>query len=50
MYKGAADGMHSELVQKGGGGTMTYLAEKRSGRLDHKMDHLACFVGGEELN
>ena len=35
MYEGSIGGMHSELVQSGG--AHTYLAEKRSGRLDHKV-------------
>jgi len=27
-------------------GGLTYIAEEKNGRTDHKMDHLACFVGG----
>ena len=27
-------------------GGLTYIAEEKNGRVDHKMDHLACFVGG----
>ncbi|CAJ1355207.1 unnamed protein product, partial [Effrenium voratum] len=27
-------------------GGLTYIAEEKNGRADHKMDHLACFVGG----
>lgn len=26
-------------------GGLTYIAEEKNGRADHKMDHLACFVG-----
>ena len=26
-------------------GGLTYIAEEKNGRTDHKMDHLACFVG-----
>jgi len=34
-----------QLVQRSKNG-LTYVAEWRGSHLDHKMDHLACFVGG----
>ena len=36
--------MIDHLLQKRGG--FTYIAEWKNGRLDHKMDELACFTGG----
>lgn len=32
------------MLQKSKSG-MVYLAEYKSGRLEHKMDHLGCFCG-----
>ena len=37
-------GIEDKLIQTSRGG-LKYLAEYKSGRLDHKMDHLACFAG-----
>mmetsp|Transcript_6179 Transcript_6179/g.15115 ORF Transcript_6179/g.15115 Transcript_6179/m.15115 type:complete len:693 (-) Transcript_6179:23-2101(-) len=37
--------MMQRLVLKTQGG-LTYVAEEQSGQVKHKMDHLACFVGG----
>jgi len=45
MYDEAVEAIESKLVQTSGGG-LKYLAEMKNGRLDHKMDHLACFAGG----
>jgi hypothetical protein len=46
MYQGCIDGMHEMLVQHTCADPGdTYLADY-SGRYEHKMDHLACFVPG----
>lgn len=49
MYDRAMDGMHELLLQESTPGGLTYIAEMQWGsenQLDHKMDHLACFMGG----
>ena len=46
MFDEAAKDIEDYLVQKSPGG-LTYIAEWKYGRLEHKMDHLACFAGGE---
>lgn len=45
MYVDAMDTVIKKLIQKSNGG-LTYFAEMKFGRLEHKMDHLACFGGG----
>ncbi|KAK7082327.1 hypothetical protein SK128_020820 [Halocaridina rubra] len=45
MYEEAIDGITKRLVLKSHSG-LTYLAESKFDRLEHKMDHLACFSGG----
>ena len=44
MYVEAMDSATGKLIQKSNGG-LTYFAEMKFGRLEHKMDHLACFTG-----
>lgn len=44
MYVDAMEAAVSKLIQKSNGG-LTYFAEMKFGRLEHKMDHLACFTG-----
>ena len=44
MFDEAATDVENELVQTSNSG-MTYFAEQKFGRLEHKMDHLACFGG-----
>ena len=46
MFDEAAKDIEDYLVQKSPGG-LTYIAEWKYGRLEHKMDHLACFAGGK---
>lgn len=46
MWDKAMNGVHAQLVQKSKPNGLTYLADRNNGRLDHKMDHLACFMGG----
>lgn len=44
MYVDAMETVLKKLIQKSNGG-LTYFAEMKFGRLEHKMDHLACFTG-----
>eukprot|EP00930_Biecheleria_cincta_P027934 TRINITY_DN19516_c0_g2_i1.p1 TRINITY_DN19516_c0_g2~~TRINITY_DN19516_c0_g2_i1.p1 ORF type:complete len:700 (+),score=129.99 TRINITY_DN19516_c0_g2_i1:24-2102(+) len=44
-WKRAMDKMMQRLIFQTRGG-LTYIAEEKGGNPDHKMDHLACFVGG----
>eukprot|EP00986_Skeletonema_menzelii_P021000 scaffold32893_cov148-Skeletonema_menzelii.AAC.1 len=46
MWDKAMNGVHAQLVQKSKPNGLTYLADRVNGRTDHKMDHLACFMGG----
>lgn len=46
MYDKAMEGMHQELLQKSTPSGLVYIADKNGGRLDTKMDHLVCFMGG----
>lgn len=46
MYDYAMDGLHEKLILKTNKDGLTYIAELNSGRLNHKMDHLACFMAG----
>ncbi|CAD5113656.1 DgyrCDS2817 [Dimorphilus gyrociliatus] len=45
LYDNAIKAMEEKLLQTSSGG-LKYFAEYKSGRLEHKMDHLACFCGG----
>jgi len=45
MFDEAAKDIEEHLVQTSVSG-LTYIAEMKYGRLEHKMDHLACFAGG----
>ncbi|XP_022236670.1 mannosyl-oligosaccharide 1,2-alpha-mannosidase IA-like, partial [Limulus polyphemus] len=45
MYDEAIQGVEKKLLQTSKSG-LKYFADMRYGRLDHKMDHLACFSGG----
>jgi hypothetical protein len=36
--------MERQMIVKSDNG-LTYFAEMKGSRLDHKMDHLACFIG-----
>ena len=43
-YIDAIEAAMSKLIQVSNGG-LTYFAESNNGRLEHKMQHLACFSG-----
>ncbi|XP_012945136.1 mannosyl-oligosaccharide 1,2-alpha-mannosidase IA [Aplysia californica] len=45
MYDKAMQAVYDKLLAKSNSG-LTYFAEYKSGRLEHKMDHLACFAAG----
>ncbi|XP_077977096.1 mannosyl-oligosaccharide 1,2-alpha-mannosidase IA-like [Glandiceps talaboti] len=45
MYYNSIEAIEKRLKQETPGG-LTYIGEYRSGRIDRKMDHLACFSGG----
>jgi len=45
MFQEAVKAIESQLIQRSVSG-LTYLAELKYDRLEHKMDHLACFSGG----
>lgn len=47
MYIDAMDAATTKLIQRSNGG-LTYFAEMKFGRLEHKMDHLACFSGKQD--
>merc|ERR1711862_247314 len=40
------DGMHSQLLFTTRNDGLTYLADMNGGSVNHKMDHLACFMAG----
>lgn len=44
MYDDAMEAIVNNLVQTSAGG-LTYVANMNNNRLDHRMDHLACFAG-----
>ena len=45
-FDGALQPMMKKLIFKSEKSQLTYIAESRNGRPDHKMGHLACFAGG----
>jgi hypothetical protein len=46
MYDKAMDGMHTHLLQTSTPSNLTFIADRNSGVIDTKMDHLVCFMGG----
>jgi len=46
MYDKAIQGMHDILLQTSTPSGLSYIADSNSNRMDHKMDHLVCFMGG----
>lgn len=45
MYDESINTIEKKLLQRSSSG-MLYIAEMKNNRLEHKMDHLACFAGG----
>ncbi|KAI1292830.1 Mannosyl-oligosaccharide alpha-1,2-mannosidase IA [Halotydeus destructor] len=46
MYDEALDSIEHHLLQTSATNKLLYFAEMKYERLEHKMDHLACFIGG----
>jgi len=46
MYDKAMDGMHNQLLFTSRPDGLTYIADKNGHSINHKMDHLACFMAG----
>jgi mannosyl-oligosaccharide alpha-1,2-mannosidase len=50
MYDGTVHGIKEILVHEttdgAAGDPLVFISERLQGRIDHKMDHLACFAGG----
>lgn len=48
MFDEAALDIETELVKTSRNG-LIYIAEKKYGRIEDKMDHLACFAGKQSI-
>jgi len=46
MYDTAIQGMHDELLSISTPSGLIFIADKNGGKVDTKMDHLVCFMGG----
>lgn len=46
MFDSAIDGLLEHLIQTSQPSALTYVAEMENGVLEHKMDHLSCYLGG----
>lgn len=46
MYDEAISAVEKNLIQTSAKSHLIYLADMKYDRLEHKMDHLACFAGG----
>jgi mannosyl-oligosaccharide alpha-1,2-mannosidase len=46
MWDKSMQGMHDQLLQKSTPNGLSYIADRQNDRLDRKMDHLVCFMGG----
>jgi len=46
MYDKAMDGLHQYLVHKTSLRGLTYIADIENKKVEHKMDHLVCFMAG----
>ena len=46
MYDKAIQGMHDELLTLSTPSGYVFIADRNNGRIDTKMDHLVCFMGG----
>lgn len=46
MWDKAMGGLHAQLLRKSSPNGLTYIADRIRGELEHKMDHLVCFMGG----
>lgn len=46
VYTKAVDALENKLLYKSKPNNLTYFAEMKGSRIEHKMDHLACFIAG----
>jgi mannosyl-oligosaccharide alpha-1,2-mannosidase len=46
MYDAAIQGMHDELLSTSTPSGLVFIADKNGEKMDYKMDHLVCFMGG----
>ena len=46
MWDKAVHGVHTQLVQRSKPNGLTYVAERKYQLIQHRMEHLACFMGG----
>ena len=46
MYDKSIQGMHDHLLSVSSPSGLVYIADRNYGKMDNKMDHLVCFMGG----
>ena len=46
MYDKSIQGMHDHLLSVSSPSGLVFIADRNNGRMDTKMDHLVCFMGG----
>ena len=46
LYDDAIEALENHLLYKSAQHNLWYFAEMRNNRIEHKMDHLACFIAG----
>lgn len=46
MYDQAIKAIEEQLLFKSSQNNLWYFAEKKNSRIEHKMAHLTCFIGG----
>jgi len=46
MYDKSIQGMHDHLLSVSSPSGLVFIADRNNGRMDYKMDHLVCFMGG----
>ena len=46
MYDESIQGMHDHLLSVSSPSELVFIADRNNGRMDYKMDHLVCFMGG----
>ena len=46
MYDKSIQGMHDQLLTVSEASGLVFIADKNNGKIDYKMDHLVCFMGG----
>lgn len=46
MWDASVQGLHDHLLQQSSPNGLTYIAERKKGKLVHRFEHLTCFMGG----